>query len=524
MANKKYELILKVFLLLLLVIVPYAQVSYSNPVLLKSKLFYYNIVLSYLSVLCALLFIGRFGFLLKSIVTLLFFISILSSFAYDGFLNIGSFFSILETDAQEVLGYGLEFVNLTFGLAIIFGCMFGILIRNTNLEMHIPKRVVILILFLMLVIPLPYFSGGDDKRVQRMLRENTDVKLSLMYNSSILNPMFLLWMYIKEQLFFDSIVSFELPEYVSKGAESDYDKIYLVLGESASVRHFSYYGYKIPTTPFLDQRVKEKNFLWVGKSISPAPITRDALPRILSFATAQDYSSYDKYINVVNAAKTKDFQTFWLSSQPKLGFDNGVTTKIGIAAHESVFNSDDDQLMNLLVSRLDKKEKQFFVLHLDGSHAAYNNHTINDLNNMLIAGSDFPNYDATIKKTDRILNALIERISIGQEKSLLIYLSDHGEVVGKGHGLVHPSKDQYDVPWFVYDTTLNMANNVNFISRLTKDNIFNTQYTNEFILLALGFEFQYIPALNARHVLHSSGELFDYKKISDNYSDFKNVN
>ena len=63
--------------------------------------------------------------------------------------------------------------------------------------------------------------------------------------------------------------------------------------------------------------------------------------------------------------------------------------------------------------------------------------------------------------------------------------------------------------------TTNIIKNRDFISNFHQGHIFNTQHTNELLFFALGYEFKGIPYVNQNHLLHSSGEIVDYEKISD---------
>jgi hypothetical protein len=64
-------------------------------------------------------------------------------------------------------------------------------------------------------------------------------------------------------------------------------------------------------------------------------------------------------------------------------------------------------------------------------------------------------YDNSIHYTDYILSKLYEHFK--GKKLLMLYFSDHGEIVkkGGGHGFNPPFRDEYDVPFLLLSTIEN---------------------------------------------------------------------
>ncbi|MDF7350526.1 sulfatase-like hydrolase/transferase, partial [Proteus mirabilis] len=89
-------------------------------------------------------------------------------------------------------------------------------------------------------------------------------------------------------------------------------------------------------------------------------------------------------------------------------------------------------------------ENKFIVIHLLGSHLPYTNYYYNDKRN----NPDMDDYDLTILKTDNIISR-IQSIVENSGDYVLIYTSDHGEIVNKGHGFRY-GKDQFLIPLFLF--------------------------------------------------------------------------
>ena len=113
------------------------------------------------------------------------------------------------------------------------------------------------------------------------------------------------------------------------------------------------------------------------------------------------------------------------------------------------------------------------------------------------------------------IKEIIENIPIN---SIVIYISDHGEVVGKGHGLARPSKDQFDVPFFIYDNSGMNEINAHHILSLSNGEAFNTQYIMDFITKLLGYDIGLNNREDPYQVYFSNGEKLDYKSLPDHYN------
>ncbi len=148
-------------------------------------------------------------------------------------------------------------------------------------------------------------------------------------------------------------------------------------------------------------------------------------------------------------AKQAGYQTIWLSKQAHIG-DEHYNRSIALQADVLTFFESglDIELVEPFSSQLIPNKKQFFVLHLNGSHIDYSEkHDKSDYNKATASDAKFRHYDATTAHTDRIL----EKIShYGDKNTLFIYLPDHSELINIGHGLPIPYAEQFEIPFMVW--------------------------------------------------------------------------
>ena len=450
----------------------------------------------------------------------LYFLYALSYLSFDGILSKGAFGSIIDSSFTEIMGYLSEFGAIPFVvssiltsiyIAIVFRCSYT---NNEALTLCWLITFIGFISLFMAIYIFPMFN--PDSRVRGEFKANPMAVLSHQIDRTSIAPLFQYLAYLEEESFLTSPTRLTFPDNISYGTESKYDRIYMILGESASSRHFSFYGYPHHTTPFLDSLKKHINLYTPGPAISPTPITRESLKRVMSFATVKSPHYFTEHINMIKAAELKGFETYWFSTHEKFGTHDSAAYKISLDATNVDFNSKDDSEIPSLIAGV-KGNKKFIVAHLNGSHSPYLNYEKSDYHEL---GANRKNdqairYDATIKKTDRIIKEIIKNITTN---SIVIYVSDHGEVIGKGHGLARPSKDQFDVPFFIYDNSEISQKNARHILSLTNGEIFNTQYTMDFVIKLLGYNIDLNNREDPYQVYFSNGKKLDYKSLPSDYN------
>lgn len=230
-------------------------------------------------------------------------------------------------------------------------------------------------------------------------------------------------------------------------------KIYLVIGESAYRKHLSLYGYPVKTTPFLDSLSQaEPPVIQYYDGIAAAPFTRNVLRMALSFASPRDMKPFYEEKTLINLANDAGYETYWISNQGASGIQDSYLGYLAAGTKEAIFtkgnylSNDDFDLIPLLKTAHKGDKKQFFIIHLVGSHNDYSDR-YDKIDAEAIPGdkSLVNEYDRSIHHTDRVLR---EIYNVMQQDSTTVFFhfSDHGEILGKGHGPWKNGIAQFDIP------------------------------------------------------------------------------
>jgi glucan phosphoethanolaminetransferase (alkaline phosphatase superfamily) len=230
------------------------------------------------------------------------------------------------------------------------------------------------------------------------------------------------------------------------------EKIFFIIGESASRHHYSLYGYEEKTSPFFDSLAQAvPPALHYYNAYSPASITRDALRIILTFSTPTDIKPFFENYNIIDMANKAGYETIWISNQDKLGESDSY---IGFVAggstrsfYEKTIIRDDFNLLNYLKKAYIAGKKQFFVIHLNGSHVPYGER-YDAVDEEALPGNKTKTkeYDRSIHHTDRLMRSIYQIMEKGNS-SVLYYFSDHAELVeGGGHGIFVMDHNLFDTP------------------------------------------------------------------------------
>jgi len=244
-------------------------------------------------------------------------------------------------------------------------------------------------------------------------------------------------------------------------------KIYLVIGESAYRNHLSLYGYPVKTTPFLDSLSHaEPPVMKYYNGIAAAPFTRNVLRMAMSFASPRDMTPFYEEKTLVNLADDAGYETYWISNQGKSGIQDTYLGYLAAGTKEAVFTqggylaNDDFDLIPLLKGVHKDGQKQFFVIHLVGSHNDYSDR-YDAVDAEAIPGdkSLVNEYDRSIHHTDRVLRE-IYKVMQQDSTAVFFHFSDHGEILGKGHGPWKNGVAQFDIPLLTINRNAPAIDNV----------------------------------------------------------------
>lgn len=285
--------------------------------------------------------------------------------------------------------------------------------------------------------------------------------------------------------------------------------VVMVIGESSRFDRWSLNGYERDTNPLLKQ---EANLVNLPDVITSVSATRLSVPVMISRKPAMQ-SLKDGFAekSFLTAYKEAGFKTYWLSNQISFGeFDTPVSVFakeadviqfLNLGGFTNNSNFDDILLEPLQGAIADPARKKLIVLHSLGSHWNYSHRypARFDRWQPSLHGVDKPvytdmkikpllnnSYDSSILYTDWFLANVIGALKQSQQRTALMYVSDHGQTLYDNscnlafHG--HNTQYEFHVPAFVWYSDpyqLRYPDKVerlwkNRKARLATENVFHT--------------------------------------------------
>lgn len=281
--------------------------------------------------------------------------------------------------------------------------------------------------------------------------------------------------------------------------------ILFIMGESANNQHMSLYGYHRNNTPFLNyladtQSDKFKFYNGVSRGFS----TRIGVPLTLNVIQEPDnikqLLSLDT--SLFNLAKKNGYRTYYLSNQK-----SGVLASLVNAADVDEFHdvnskqipktpTHDFRLIQMLENQVKEQDHPFFiVLHQRNHHFAYDENYPEQYNIYNKATETqakiVDTYDNSVHYQDNFIKSIIDITKkISNKPTLIIYTSDHGELLGYeglwGHGT--PIVQSAGVPIFIY--AINGAEQALVNDNLPNDCLMDNYQLGKFIASNLGWSIE----------------------------------
>ena len=304
-----------------------------------------------------------------------------------------------------------------------------------------------------------------------------------------------------------------------------YDKIIVIQGESANKHHLNIYDYNIRTTPYLSSLLKTRK-LYRFNAVAAANLTRYAVPMIFTKAHVHNWKNgYTNSQSIITDFKDNNYKTYWISNQARVGKNDEYIANIALESDVHIFFNYDNGLLAkpdiVIIDYLKEKkinsDKEMYVFHLAGSHFKYSRRNIKEISLYKDPKDIVEHYDNSIYLTDYIIKSIVQYFEKNSEKILLVYLSDHGEVVNinsnrHGHGFFSPSyKDEYEVPLVVYSSIENSR-----IEELFNDNkkhYFNTENLNYFIEYIAGISNDKNTSYSSKVLCVDPKNILDYNQL-----------
>lgn len=432
----------------------------------------------------------RYSFWATIILILILSFDIFFAFVYKTYLTIFILGSFFETDRLEVHEALSKFVIII--VIIITATSFITICSQKELKQNstVSRKTSLLILLSYFVVVVPAATYVKLKRDD--ISRNYISLDPLLTTESMLKTVipvfygdlstFSIYQYRKMQL--NTLLKQKriVPEGIVADKEKKLpEKIYFIIGETARRDHMSLYGYSVKTTPFLDSlyQTQSVDFSFY-KGIAPAPLTREALRIVLSFASPLDESPFYTAQSVVELAHNAGYASYWISNQDKISLGDGY---IGYISSQTDFTSfrdrlhdgrlEDLNLLKLVSLKSEKSKKQIFFVNLIGSHSSYDQRFDSIDKKIIPEKGIVADYDRSILHTDRVLKGFYDLIQ-QDTSAVMLYFSDHGEVIGKGHSMGW--LQDYTVPLLMISGDTSIVNSQEVINKYVDEdtNLINT--------------------------------------------------
>lgn len=400
--------------------------------------------------------------LLSIIVTLNFY----CAYSLNTYLNAGLFGSIMDTNPNEAASMAKDIWALAVPMFVFSLFLISMSVRELK-KSPIPLKVSIigLSIYVLLIFPYYMYSFIDQRHgIGPRQKENVLIytEIASQRTAPILYGNIVTAInYSVERIKYRNFYNNE-NKTLTKGITYPQDsienllpeKIYLIIGESATRHHLSAYGYYQPTTPYLDSIAKNDSTVTLYNGYSSATITRDAFRQFLTSSSPHNMDAFLDTKSLIDMANDIGYETVWLS--PFSGMfrqHDGTFLQLlasGAQKYKYISTRDDLEYIPVVKDLIIPNKKQLILMGLNGSHGAYKDgYDSIDAAHLPYneeLSQDVNDYNRTIHHTDRLIKEAHELMGEDQD-AVLIYFSDHGEVVGKGHGMSY-GRNQIEIPLF----------------------------------------------------------------------------
>ena len=489
-------------------------------------------------------------------IIIIFFISWATFFSleFSDWIWTNSVLSILNTDSKEASDMGYTFL-FTAIISIIINITL-ILLSEKEFKKKLPFPLsAIIIFFCFTLLAVGYTTRNLEPRqpasfTTKLLRVkeleiNHQNVIYLTYAAPILYSnistfYIALQEHINTRNHIKNIKERELPIYLETDTTNtqQVDRIYLIIGETSIRYHYTLYGYNRPTTPFLDSLNKSQTkSLDFYNAITPASTTVPALLRLLSFSGIHFSNDDLKYMSILGTATNNGYETHWISNQPAIGKHESLISTFPTEAQNTYFSDfqppidldfstvKDIELIPIIKERHNIDKKQFTIVHLFGSHINYTS-KFDNIDQEAIPKStedkfsnNIDNYDRSIHHTDRVLRE-IYNILKNDNKSIAIYISDHGEIISMGHGFMKEYRSQYSIPLIFFNFTDIDIDNLVKKYKNSEDENFNTVNLCYVLAELMGYRVTedrvQFALKNSPYIYLHNGEIKKYESIKNN--------
>ena len=457
--QKRKDYYLFIFLFILIFLPNTIFFSYTN--MLEFRLFANNLVLILL-----VLSLWNWNVISKAIAILFLLVftvnnglTFMSFFLYKESFNVTLAYNFMATNRGEALEALMTFKTVALGMLVYFGLLFFCINRvakkKTKAKYLIPAAIVLLI----------YPIGVKSYKLYAADKDliGKSVGSRAIYNILGNTPIYNYAEFYEANRFVNELaeVKKEKMQYPDFSlADHDIETIVVVVGESARKDVLSLYGCEQNTTPLLEKRLA--NLFIYEQAVAASPFTNTALTFMLSKLIPVDKNEFqiknlnDNIVALGNA--TQKWETYWLSNHREMGvYENLYSIITKDAKHQKYVGLEggyDQEILPFLdeVLQDDKLHRLIFV-HLQGSHMVVSERYPQEFEVFTFDQRKLVNaYFNSVLYTDYILDQIIQRVE--NQKSVVLYVSDHGQMFRKEKYIHGYTKKGLDVPFVIWHSNL----------------------------------------------------------------------
>ena len=346
--------------------------------------------------------------------------------------------ALMQTSPGEAWGFLRAFTSLrTVAWTVLLAAGFAVCIA-ANLRSTRPRRgVAFTCVFLGLAASSHGISNAWTYGRQMFVSIPVSTGASLRIANVGINKLHPITLLLVTQLNYSATHDYYLHSYLNieshigqlKGAKpvpgaTSPRVVVVVIGESASRRHWSLYGYSRETTPELAKLGNQ--VLLFSDVISSSVGTQTVLRAMFSTSISS--------VPVFPLFSAAGYETHWLSAQYNQGANDVEVAALVQSCDKRLFlnGAYDESLLPHVRQALSEPGRQIVFVNLFGSHVRYEDrypagfavfHGDSEKERRIAA------YDNSIRYTDHVLAGLIEQLRGLHEPSCLLYVSDHAEDV-----------------------------------------------------------------------------------------------
>lgn len=388
-------------------------------------------------------------------------------YQYQHPFNSGMLDIALSTNSNEVHEYLGQYVTSGFlgylaGVTIIVAIVL-IVVKKIIRRWNVQRFIAVIIGLLLLVNVVDMLRLGLEQYKQHIITITSPLKLIQIIKDTYTN--------IKHYETYEARVLNNTVKVIKD--DSDIPYVVFILGESTSRNHMSLYGYYLKTNPLLEKR-KETGGLYVFTDVvSHHSHTLQVMRELFTFYRRTDTDEWYNHNNLFDILKQTDYKTAWLSNQESVGIfslDKFYSRRCDYRHFTDVRESRDkaafpDGVLLPAVKDIPQGEKNFILIHLMGTHGAYDNrypkeYDVFQADDEDKGGDDEKRriraqYDNAVLYNDYIVDTLIENFA--DKDAIVIYVSDHADEVYEdrdfaGHTESMGTKHMIEIPCIIYTT------------------------------------------------------------------------